>query len=88
MEGCLCDLGEGGRPRSSLKLWRCWAEALGILASRRDGVLPGGNRVSERLDRGVLLAAGEEGVMEEEADGSRFGVAILQSLSGKAQREM
>jgi hypothetical protein len=75
MEGCLWDLGEGGRPRSSLKLWRCCAEALGMLASRRDGDLPGGDRVSERLERGVLLAAGEEG--EREALRSRFGVAIV-----------
>lgn len=36
MEGCRCDRGEGGWPRSSLKVWRCWAAALEGM--RREGV--------------------------------------------------
>ena len=70
-EDCLDDLGEGGRPRSSWKLWRCCAAALGMEETRREGVL--------------LLADGESMLVREDiaveggelTGGSRLGVDIF-----------
>ena len=69
-EGCREDLGEGGWPRSSWKLWRCWAAALGIEGMRREGVLVL-TEAESMLERGVR--AGEGGL----TGGSRVGVDIL-----------
>jgi hypothetical protein len=51
-EGCLEVRGDGGRPRSSWKLCRCWAAALGIEGMRREGVLltADGESILERED--------------------------------------
>lgn len=73
MEGCLEERGEGGCPRSSLKLWRCWAAALGKDGIRRDELLLGGEAAS-MLEREDATGEGEEVV-----GGSRFGVVIVKS---------
>ena len=70
-EGCLDDRGEEGWPRSSWKLWRCCADALGIEEMRSEGVLPivAGESMLEWED---VTAEGGELI-----GGSRLGVDMF-----------
>lgn len=73
-DGCLEERGDGGCPRSSLKLWRCWAAALGKEGIRSEELLLGGEAAS-MLEREDATGEGEEVI-----GGSRFGVVMLESL--------